>query len=54
MDEKIIIKNRDTLTGDTPEHKVLIEAMHHAVQTSNKLIADVELSLLGERYLTTE
>ncbi len=28
--------------------------MHYAAQTADRLIADVEPSLLGERYLTTE
>lgn len=54
MDENIMIENRSALTCDTDEYKVLLEAMRRATQTADKLIAEVEPSLLGERYLTTE
>lgn len=54
MDENIMIENRSVLTCDTDEYKVLLEAMRYAAQTADKLIAEVEPSLLGERYLTTE
>ncbi|MDE5963703.1 MAG: helix-turn-helix domain-containing protein [Alistipes sp.] len=54
MDKNIIIESCGALTRDTAEYKKLIEAMHYVAQTADKLIADVEPSLLGERYLTTE
>jgi len=54
MDENIMIENRSALTCDTDEYKELLEAMRRAAQTADKLIAEVEPSLLGERYLTTE
>ena len=41
------------ITCDTPEYKELAEAMRCAVQTADRMIAEVEPSL-GERYLTTE
>ncbi|WP_302614626.1 helix-turn-helix domain-containing protein [uncultured Alistipes sp.] len=50
----MIIESCGALTRDTAEYKKLIEAMHYAAQTADRLIADVEPSLLGERYLTTE
>jgi len=49
-----MIENRSALTCDTDEYKELLEAMRRAAQTADKLIAEVEPSLLGERYLTTE
>ena len=54
MDEKTMIENRSALTRDTAGYKELLEAMRFAAQTADKLIAEVEPSLLGERYLTTE
>lgn len=54
MDENIMIENHSALTCDTDEYKVLLEAMRHAAQTADKLIAEVSPPLLGERYLTTE
>lgn len=54
MDEKTMIENRSVLTRDTAEYEALVEAMRHAVQTAERLIAEVTPSLLGERYLTTE
>lgn len=54
MDKNIIIESCGALTRDTAEYKELVEAMRCAVQTADRLIADVEPSLLGERYLTTE
>lgn len=54
MDKNIIIESCCALTRDTAEYKKLAEAMHCAVQTADRLIADIEPSLLGERYLTTE
>lgn len=49
-----MIENRSALTRDTAGYKELLEAMRFAAQTADKLIAEVEPSLLGERYLTTE
>lgn len=54
MDKNIIIESCGALTRDTAEYKKLIEAICYAVQTSGRLIAEAEPSLLGERYLTTE
>lgn len=54
MNEKVMIENRSILTRDTAEYKELLEAMRCAVQTADRLIADVKPSLLGKRYLTTE
>lgn len=54
MDEKAMIENYSALTRDTTEYKELAEALRLAMQTVDKLIAEVEPSLLGERYLTTE
>ncbi len=54
MDKNIIIESCGALTQDTAEYKVLTEAMRCAVQTADRLIAEAEPSLLGERYLTTE
>lgn len=54
MNKTITINKECIITCDTPEYKALVEAMRYAVQTADKLIADVEPSLLGERYLTTE
>ena len=54
MNEKVMIENRSVLTRDTAEYKELVEAMRHAAQTADKLIAEVTPSLSGERYLTTE
>lgn len=42
------------ITCDTLEYKELVEVMRYAVQTADKLIAEVEPALLGEHYLTTE
>ena len=54
MDEKMMIETRSVLTRDTTEYKELVEAIHLATQTANKLIDNVTPSLLDERYLTTE
>ena len=54
MNKTTTISKECIITCDTPEYKELAEAMRCAVQTADKLIADVEPSLLGERYLTTE
>ncbi|WP_363323271.1 helix-turn-helix domain-containing protein [uncultured Alistipes sp.] len=54
MDEKTMIENRSVLTCDMVAYKELLEVMRYAAQTANKLIAEAEPSLLGERYLTTE
>ncbi|WP_416991435.1 helix-turn-helix domain-containing protein [Alistipes indistinctus] len=54
MDENRMIENRSVFMRDTDEYKVLLEAMRLAAQTADKLIAEVEPSLLGECYLTTE
>lgn len=54
MDEKTMIENRSVLTRDKAESEALVEAMHLATQTAERLIAEVMQSLLGERYLTTE
>ena len=54
MDEKTMIENRSVLTCDTAKYEELLEALRLAAQTADKLIAEVEPSLLGERYLTTE
>lgn len=52
MDKNIIVESCGALTRDTAEYKVLTEAMRCAVQTADRLIAEAEPSLLGERYLT--
>lgn len=54
MNEKVMIENRGVLTCNTAEYEELLEAMRRAAQTADNLIAEVEPSLLGERYLTTE
>lgn len=54
MYENPTIENCNRLTRDTAEYKELIETIHLALQTADKLIAEVEPSLSGERYLTTE
>lgn len=54
MNKTTTISEECIITCDTPEYKVLAESMYCAVQTADKLIAEVEPSLLGERYLTTE
>lgn len=54
MNEKVMIENRSAITCDTAEYKELLEAMRHATQTADKLIAEVTPPLLSERYLTTE
>ena len=54
MNRSITINEECIITRDTPEYKALAESMRCAVQTSDKLIAEIEPSLLGERYLTTE
>ena len=54
MNWSITINEECIITRDTPEYKALVEAMRYAVQTADKLIVEVEPSLLGERYLTTE
>lgn len=54
MNKTTTISEECIITCETPEYKEPIEAMRCAVQTADKLIADVEPSLLGERYLTTE
>ncbi len=50
----MIIDNGNAITRDTVEYNRLVEAMHFAMQTAEKLMAKVEPSLFGERYLTTE
>ena len=54
MTKSITINEECIITRDTPEYKELIEAMRCEVQTADRLIAEAEPSLLGERYLTTE
>ena len=54
MNKTTTINEECIITCDTPEYKVLLEAMRHAAQTADKLIAEVSPPLLGERYLTTE
>lgn len=54
MENKVIIDSSNAITRDTVEYKGLVETMRFAMQSADKLIAEVEPSLLGERYLTTE
>ena len=54
MNKTTTINEECIITCDTPEYRELSGAMRCAVQTADRLIADVEPSLLGERYLTTE
>ena len=54
MNKTTTISEECIITCDTPEYKELIEAMRCATQIVDKLIAEVEPSLLGEHYLTTE
>ena len=54
MNKTTTISEECIITCDTPEYKELIEAMRCEVQTADRLIAEAEPSLLGERYLTTE
>lgn len=54
MENKTIINSNNAITRDTVEYKELVEAMHLAIQTADKLIAEIKPPLLGERYLTTE
>lgn len=54
MNKTTTINEACIITCDTPEYKALAESMRYAAQTANKLIVEVEPSLLGERYLTTE
>ena len=54
MNKTTTINEECIITRDTPEYKELIEAMRCATQIVDKLIAEVEPSLLGEHYLTTE
>lgn len=54
MNRIMTINEECIITHDTPEYRELSEAMRCAVQTADRLIADVEPALLGERYLTTE
>lgn len=54
MNKTTTINEECIITCDTPEYKELAEAMRCAVQAADRLIAEAEPSLLGERYLTTE
>lgn len=54
MNKTPTISEECIITRDTPEYKELAEAMRCAVQTADRLIAEVSPPLLGERYLTTE
>ncbi len=54
MDDKMMIENRSVLTCNTAEYEELLESMRFAVQTADKLIAEITPPLSGERYLTTE
>lgn len=54
MENRTIIDSSNAITRDATEYKALVEAMCRAEQTADKLIAEVEPPLLGERYLTTE
>ena len=54
MNKTTTISEECIITCNTPEYKELIEAMRCATQIVDKLIAEVEPSLLGEHYLTTE
>ena len=54
MNRIMTINEECIITCDTPEYKEWAEAMRCAVQTADRMIAEVEPSLLGERYLTTE
>lgn len=54
MENKTIIDSNNAITHDTVEYKELVEIMRFVMQTANKLVAEVEPSLFGERYLTTE
>ncbi len=53
MNKTTTINEECIITCDTPEYKALVESIC-AVQTADRIIAKVEPSLLGERYLTTE
>ncbi|MCM1295911.1 MAG: helix-turn-helix domain-containing protein [Muribaculaceae bacterium] len=54
MENKTIIDNSNAITRDTVEYKELVEAMRFAMQTIEKLIAEIKPTLFGECYLTTE
>lgn len=54
MENKVITDSSNAITHDTVEYKKLVEAIRLIMQTVDKLIAEVEPSLQGERYLTTE
>ena len=54
MNKTTTISEECIITCDTPEYKALAESMRCAVQTADRLITEIEQSLLGERYLTTE
>lgn len=54
MYENPTTENRNRLTRDTAEYKELIDAVRLASQAIDRLISEVEPSLSGERYLTTE
>lgn len=54
MNKTTTIDEECIITRDTVEYKELSNALRRAEQTADKLIAEVEPSLLGERYLTTE
>ena len=54
MNRSITINEECIITCDTPEYKELTESMRCAVQTADRLITEIEQSLFGERYLTTE
>lgn len=54
MNKITAINEECIITCDTPEYKALVEAMRCAVQTADRMIAEVSPPLLGERYLTTE
>lgn len=54
MYENSTIENCNRLTRDTAEYKVLIDAIRFASQAIDRLTSEVEPSLSGERYLTTE
>lgn len=54
MYENPTTENCNRLTRDTAEYKELIDAVRLASQAIDRLISEVEPSLSGERYLTTE
>lgn len=54
MAEGKILCGDDVITRETPEYRELAATMRNTVQVADRLMKEIQPSLLNERYFTTE